>query len=164
MELATALKSAETLLQPWALSMKTPQEDRLDVNLPADQLPAAVAALKAEKWGYLSAITCIDHSSLGGEQADLPVEAHLEVLYHFCHGAAVLSLRVDVPHSLAVVPSICEAFPVATLYERELIEMFGLRVDGTPDTSRLLLPDDWPDGVYPLRKEFTGLDAPAVEG
>jgi Ni,Fe-hydrogenase III component G len=32
--------------------------------------------------------------------------------------------------------------------------MLGLTVTGTPDPSRLFLPDDWPDGVYPLRKDF----------
>ena len=33
------------------------------------------------------------------------------------------------------------------------MEMFGVVVDGTPNPSRLFLPDDWPDGVYPLRKD-----------
>jgi Ni,Fe-hydrogenase III component G len=33
-------------------------------------------------------------------------------------------------------------------------------VVGTPDPGKLLLPDDWPDGVYPLRKSFTGLETP----
>jgi ech hydrogenase subunit E len=33
------------------------------------------------------------------------------------------------------------------------MEMFGVVVEGTPNTNRLFLPDDWPDGVYPLRKD-----------
>ena len=41
----------------------------------------------------------------------------------------------------------------------ELIEMFGFVIEDTPDPARLLLPDDWPDGVYPLRKAFEGLGA-----
>ncbi len=36
--------------------------------------------------------------------------------------------------------------------------MFGITVEGTPVTDKLLLPDDWPDGVYPLRKSFTGFE------
>ena len=32
-----------------------------------------------------------------------------------------------------------------------------IEVEGTPDSSHLLLPDEWPDGVYPLRKDFHGL-------
>ena len=34
--------------------------------------------------------------------------------------------------------------------------MFGMTITGTPNTEKLLLPDDWPDGVYPLRKSFHG--------
>jgi NADH-quinone oxidoreductase subunit C len=26
--------------------------------------------------------------------------------------------------------------------------------EGNPNLSRLILPDDFPDGVYPLRKDF----------
>jgi len=32
--------------------------------------------------------------------------------------------------------------------------MLGVAVIGAPDEGRLFLPDDWPDGVFPLRKEF----------
>ena len=52
------------------------------------------------------------------------------------------------------VPSVCAIIPSASFFERELIEMFGITVDGTPNRDRLFLPDDWPQGVYPLRKDF----------
>jgi Ni,Fe-hydrogenase III component G len=39
------------------------------------------------------------------------------------------------------------------------MELFGVEIVGTPDTDRLVLPDDWPHGVYPLRKSFTGFDS-----
>jgi Ni,Fe-hydrogenase III component G len=32
--------------------------------------------------------------------------------------------------------------------------MFGITVAGAPDSSRLFLPDQWPEGSYPLRKDF----------
>jgi Ni,Fe-hydrogenase III component G len=35
------------------------------------------------------------------------------------------------------------------------MEMFGIVVSGTPDPSRLYLPEDWEEGVYPLRKDWT---------
>jgi Ni,Fe-hydrogenase III component G len=69
-----------------------------------------------------------------------------------------VTLRVQAPYGLPEIPSICSILPSATLYERELIEMFGLIIEETPDRSRLLLPDDWPDWVYPLRKSFKGLE------
>jgi Ni,Fe-hydrogenase III component G len=69
----------------------------------------------------------------------------------------VATLRVTVPYADPRVPSICPIVPTATLYERELQEMFGFVVEETPVPDRFVLPDDWPDGVYPLRKSFTGL-------
>ncbi len=39
------------------------------------------------------------------------------------------------------------------------MDMFGFEFAGTPNTDRLLLSEDWPAGVFPLRKDFTGLPA-----
>ncbi len=79
-------------------------------------------------------------------------EGSVEILYHFCNKAAVVTLRVSARYSFPVINSICDIIPSATLYERELSEMFGVKVVGTPNKEHLLLPDDWPDGVFPLRK------------
>ena len=35
------------------------------------------------------------------------------------------------------------------------MEMFGVTVVDTPNPDRLFLPDEWPAGVYPLRKDFS---------
>lgn len=37
--------------------------------------------------------------------------------------------------------------------EREVRDMYGLIPVGLPDERRLVLPDDWPDELYPLRKD-----------
>jgi Ni,Fe-hydrogenase III large subunit/Ni,Fe-hydrogenase III component G len=42
----------------------------------------------------------------------------------------------------------------ADWYEREIMDMFGLTPLGHPDLRPLVLYDDWPQGVYPLRKDF----------
>jgi Ni,Fe-hydrogenase III large subunit/Ni,Fe-hydrogenase III component G len=43
----------------------------------------------------------------------------------------------------------------ANLFEREMKEMFGLEPLDNPDVRRLNLHDEvWPDGCYPLRKDF----------
>lgn len=51
-------------------------------------------------------------------------------------------------------PSIALSIPAAALYEREIKDMFGLIPTGNPDTRPLVLHEHWPDGVFPLRKEF----------
>lgn len=42
----------------------------------------------------------------------------------------------------------------ANWYEREIQDMFGLSFQGHPDPRPLVLYDDWPQGVFPLRKDF----------
>lgn len=51
-------------------------------------------------------------------------------------------------------PSIALRIPSAVLYEREIKDMFGLLPDGNPDTRLLVLHEQWPAGVHPLRKDF----------
>lgn len=78
----------------------------------------------------------------------------VEVIYHFDCKPAILNLKIRLPKDALKVPTITDIFPGAVLYERDLMEMLGVKVEGHPDPRRLFLPDDWPEGVYPLRKEF----------
>ncbi len=151
-----ALQKAETLLQPIATEFARPAANRLDAMVTAEKLPAGVAALVDAHWGYLSAVTGLDQAPVAPKPGEPVGEGKVEALYHFCEGDAVTTLRVTIPYAAATIPSICHLIPSATLYERELSEMLGVTVAGTPDSSHLLLPDEWPAGVYPLRKSFTG--------
>jgi len=141
-----AVTTAEALLAPWAKDIATKEPHQLDVLIAAADIPQAVGALQQARWGYLTAISGLDHPS----EAD----GTIEVLYHFCNGAAVVTLRAHTPRQEARVPSICGVIPSAGFFEQELSEMLGVVVAGMSDSRRLFLPDDWPDGVYPLRKDF----------
>ncbi len=85
-----------------------------------------------------------------------------EVLYHLTGASAALSVRIFTPREAPRIPSICAIVPGAILYERELQDMFGLVVEGIPDPRPLLLPDGWPAGAFPLRKDWTFERAPEV--
>lgn len=148
--LETTLRTAADRLDRWAVETTTPEPERLDVVIDATDLHEAVAGLVSINWGYLATITGVD---LGEE------EGQIELLYHFCSGAAVVTLRVRIPRGNAFIPSIYDLIPSVSFYERELIEMLGVTVANTPNTDRLFLPDDWPEGIYPLRKDFNIEDA-----
>jgi Ni,Fe-hydrogenase III component G len=143
-ESAGPLTLAVQYLAPHGEAPAYPEANRIDVRVPVDQLLAAAGVLQATHWGHLAAITGLDAGALANT---------LEVLYHFCAGAAIVTLRVRVPRDAPVVPSLCALVPAAGLYERELSELLGVTFSDSPNSDRLYLPDDWPVGVYPLRKE-----------
>jgi len=82
----------------------------------------------------------------------------IEVLYHFSDDREgfVLTVRAmikekDVPS----VDTITSYTRSAWWIEREIHELFGVGFNGNNDLRPLLLPDEWPKGVYPMRKNFT---------
>jgi NADH-quinone oxidoreductase subunit C len=62
-------------------------------------------------------------------------------------------LRVQVPESDSVLPSLFDFYPGTEAHERETFDMFGISFDGHPDMTRILMPEDW-DG-HPLRKDYS---------
>lgn len=171
MDTETALQSAEELLLPWTRWAKRTDTNALTVSISRDDLLAAVKALLDAKWGYLAAITGLHLAGVDDKTEESKKWARLNeeidhqmtpegesflVLYQFCEGAAVLTVRTH-PRTDPSVPSICALIPSASLYEREIMEMFGVDVIDTPNRDKLILPENWPDGVYPLRKTFKGL-------
>jgi Ni,Fe-hydrogenase III component G len=130
----------------WTTEVSRPNPKQLDVKVKSlQELVPIIVALRVKRLGYLSAIVGLD---LGPEVNEM------EVLYHFCPGDAVIALRVRVPREGASLPSLCEIVPGAEVFERELREMFGVEMIGLHTPDRLYLPDDWPDGVYPMHKDF----------
>jgi Ni,Fe-hydrogenase III component G len=153
-DLDSIIQQAVDLLAPVTLETNRPIPRRIDIRIKAEDLVTAVKTLQDAGWGYLVAITGMDHPAPQTPEVEPEGEGHLEVLYSIGNGTACLFLRVSVPYSAAQVPTLCGLIPSATLYERELMELFGVEVVGTPDTRRLIVADDWPEGVYPMRKSF----------
>jgi ech hydrogenase subunit E len=150
------LQNADVLLADWNKEATHPEPNRLDVVITADDLRPAVSALHNAHWGYLSAITGMDLGADAGQ---------IEALYHFCYGAAITTLRVRQSRGeQAAVPTIEDIIPPASFFERELRETLGFHITGAKTSERLFIPDDWPENVYPLRKDFSVSQAAPVEG
>ncbi len=62
-------------------------------------------------------------------------------------------LRVPVAEEDAWVPTIVPEVPAADWCELEARDMVGIEITGRP-VKRLVLPEDWPEEVHPLRKDF----------
>tara|TARA_B100000287_G_scaffold123714_2_gene115685 strand:+ start:373 stop:786 length:414 start_codon:yes stop_codon:yes gene_type:complete len=61
-------------------------------------------------------------------------------------------INVNVPDDDLKIPSICEIYPGANFYEREVFDMFGIEFENHPELTRILMPDDWAGN--PLRKDY----------
>ena len=66
--------------------------------------------------------------------------------------ASRVRLRVQVPESDPVVPSLFGVHPGTDAMERETFDMFGITFEGHPDLTRILMPEDWVG--HPLRKDY----------
>ena len=69
-----------------------------------------------------------------------------------------LRILVPVPADDPTVPSVVSVWQGAAFAERETYDMYGIRFDGNPDLTRILMPDDWVG--HPLRKDFGGGTVP----
>jgi NADH-quinone oxidoreductase subunit C len=81
---------------------------------------------------------------------------YFEVLYHFTYdelGCVITVKSLVRDKEKPSVESLANLLPAASWIEREVHDELGIEFKGHPDMRRLILADDWPDGVYPLRKE-----------
>ena len=127
------------------LETKIPRSRRIFIYVSKNAFKKIIRYL-TQKIGFnhISTITGVDM----GER--------IEAIYHLSHkGRIELSLKVQMPKDRPLLPTITDIIPGAILYEREVHELFGVTFEGHPDPSPLLLPEGWPQGVYPLRKKWT---------
>jgi Ni,Fe-hydrogenase III large subunit/Ni,Fe-hydrogenase III component G len=64
-----------------------------------------------------------------------------------------LILRVPIAPDRPELVSLTNAIPAVNWQEREIQDLFGLKLEGHPNPRRCALHDDWPE-VNPLRKDF----------
>jgi len=86
----------------------------------------------------------------------IDVRDGIDVLYHWAFEPAgvVVTLKVLAPRPDLEADSISNVVDGANWIEREMHDLLGANFRGHPDMRRLILDDSWPEGVYPLRKEF----------
>jgi len=66
----------------------------------------------------------------------------------------ILALKQKAPKSDPRIDTLTDMYPSLLLHERELVDLFGAQVQGLPDGPRYPLPDGWPEGNYPMRKDW----------
>lgn len=123
------------------------------IRLKREALREAVAHLDSlQKYPHL---TVISGSDLGN---DIELLYHFNLFYGEKHKDFIVTLAVSLPKDDPTIDTISDIVPGAIWQEREKIEMLGVQIRDIPDSRRLLLPPDFPEGVYPWRRDEYGAD------
>ncbi|MFL6259625.1 MAG: NADH-quinone oxidoreductase subunit C [Thermoanaerobaculia bacterium] len=132
-ELGDAIETARTVLGELTLRVKR-------------EAVARVCATLRERHGFTRLV------DLCG--VDFPGrDPRFEVVYHLCDPAAGRRVRVKITAGEETpVPSVTGVWRGAEWPEREVWDLFGVRFEGHPDLTRLLLWEGF-EG-HPLRKDF----------
>ena len=114
-----------------------------------------ITRLKDDGYEMCADLTAIDYLAHPGRS--LPegtVPGRFEVVVNLLSVSKRQRARVrtQVAGDDPFVPSITPLYPGAEAMEREAFDMFGVRFEGHPDLTRILMPDDW-EG-HPLRKDY----------
>jgi Ni,Fe-hydrogenase III large subunit/Ni,Fe-hydrogenase III component G len=114
----------------------------------ADGLPEACAALVRDRQARLIVMTGTDERERGRGYG-------LYYVFALPSGKLV-SVEAQVDPARPEFPAVTRVVPAAHWYEREVKDLLGIEPSGHPDPRRLVLHDDWPHGLHPLRKDFEG--------
>ena len=89
---------------------------------------------------------------------------NIEILYHFTieRLKLLISIRVKLNRDKPKIDSIAPIIKGAEWIEREMYELIGIDFADHPNLKRLLLSDEWPEGVYPLRRDYKEWDKGAI--
>ena len=123
--------------------------------VPREQYVAVVKNLLSDGFDMCVDLTGVDYLNMPGRTVGAGINAErFEVVVNLLSLSRRerIRLRVQVPESDAVLPSLFDVHPGTEAHERETYDMFGITFDGHPDMTRILMPEDW-DG-HPLRKDY----------
>jgi len=127
------------------LAVTHPAKNRFLIDLKPDGLKEAIKVLmdKYESPRFIT-ITAIDKG------------LDMEFLHHFDVRGIVLTIRTLCPKEENVLDSVADIVPASAYVEREISDLFGVKLRGHQPDKRLLLPEDWPEDQSPLRGPLTG--------
>lgn len=107
----------------------------------------------SEGYDLLSSVTCVDYSAYKGK-ARAGISERFDVVYHLystSKGGGPVRLHVRVPADESV-PSATGIYPGASLQEREVYDLYGIKFDGHHNLRRILMWEGFHG--HPMRKDW----------
>ncbi len=103
-------------------------------------------------------------TSVGTDKVEMTGGYEVSFMFSLDQESIMVSLKVQVDAKHPHIPSLTPVIPGADWCEREIKDLLGIIPEGHPSPHKLILADDWPDDMHPLRKDFPyDLKPPRVE-
>ena len=83
----------------------------------------------------------------------LDLGANIGVYYHVHTSNAFVTIKAEVPKENPKIQTIVDLHPGALFHELEVADLLGVIFEGNPTPGHFVLSENWPEGVYPLRKD-----------
>ena len=120
--------------------------NELTLEIAPSKISSVCGFLKYDqKFVRLSTVTAVDR---------YPSEPRFEVVYHLhsIERKERLRLKCRLGGADPEIESVTSVWSGANWYEREVFDLFGIRILNHPDLRRIMMPDDW--SGHPLRKDY----------
>ncbi|WOF16362.1 NADH-quinone oxidoreductase subunit C [Methanoplanus sp. FWC-SCC4] len=144
-------KISDISIRQWTEGAKSTPVNSVWITIERSILHDAVKEVISIDYPHFGVISAVDEVDF------------VELLYHMyvyfgCPGKGVeITLKVALPKEDLIIPTISDLIPGAVYSEREKRELMGVEVADIPDKRGLFLPDDFPKGIYPWRKDDAGI-------
>ncbi|MDV0441748.1 NADH-quinone oxidoreductase subunit C [Methanorbis furvi] len=152
-QLTAALGSAilDTRIQRRAEGSKKIENINIWITIRRDAVHAAAEELMKIWYPHLS---CIAGYDKGADSPDLRIQYIFSIYGGVARGEYMVIFSLDLPKNDARLPTLTDILEGAAFTEHEKTEYLGITIDGlAPAPHKFFLPQDFPNGVYPLRKD-----------
>ncbi|MFX0211035.1 MAG: NADH-quinone oxidoreductase subunit C [Candidatus Hodarchaeota archaeon] len=136
------------------LSVEIPTTNRIRLHIHRDDVINVMQFIASKlEFTSLEAISGVDY------------ETYFEVVYHLDRwdgDATVIQVHVKIEdRETPTIPSVTSIWGSANWHERELFDLFGIKVENHPNLKRLLLPEEWDEyehkhisELHPMRRDY----------
>jgi Ni,Fe-hydrogenase III large subunit/Ni,Fe-hydrogenase III component G len=143
-----AIQAVASALAIPANSIRGPRSGELVADVELSALPGVADRLVSREGARLASLFATDERAWNAAYA-------LHQIWFLRRHRTLLRVSTRVLPAQPSFPSIAAKHPAANWFEREVMDAFGLCPEGHPNPTRVSLHEDWPEGEWTLRKDFS---------
>ncbi len=114
---------------------------------------AAITANNGLHYEVLKAMIAADEKTGITAITGIDLGANLGVYYHIHTSKPFITIKAEVPKENPKIKTVVDIHPGALFHELEVTDLVGVQFEGNEFHGHFVLSENWPDGVYPLRKD-----------